>query len=174
MTGIKIVEIKARIDDDALIQSVLAQRKAIFKGLDHQVDTYFVVPHGRLKLREGSIENHLIQYHRANTAEAKLSEVGLYKTQPNASLKSLLTAALGILAIVNKEREIYFIDNIKIHIDTVKGLGRFAEIEAIDESKQYTEEELRRQCNELQEAFGINEDQLLTHSYSDMILALQD
>ncbi|HFD33211.1 MAG TPA: CYTH domain-containing protein, partial [Gammaproteobacteria bacterium] len=44
-----------------------------------------------------------------------------------------LTAALGIFKIVDKQRRIYFIGNVKFHIDEVKGLGSFVEIEAIDE-----------------------------------------
>jgi len=39
-----------------------------FQGLDHQIDTYFNVQKGRLKLREGNIENSLINYDRKNVS----------------------------------------------------------------------------------------------------------
>lgn len=70
-----LVEIKAHATQSAQIRAFLNQQQADFKGVDHQTDTYFRVNQGRLKLREGNIENHLIQYHRPNQAEAKTSKV---------------------------------------------------------------------------------------------------
>ncbi len=46
-----------------------------------------------------------------------------YRSNPNSSLKKILAKALGILVVVDKQREIYFIDNVKFHLDTVKELG---------------------------------------------------
>ena len=39
---------------------------------------------------------------------------------------------------MDKKREIYFIHNVKFHIDNVKNLGTFIEIEAIDEYTKHT------------------------------------
>jgi len=46
------IEIKARCDDLAAVRSVLVHHDADFVGEDHQIDTYFDVGKGRLKLRE--------------------------------------------------------------------------------------------------------------------------
>ncbi len=104
----------------------------LFKGIDTQVDTYFNVPHGRLKLREGALENALIHCIRSNTANAKTSDVLLYQHQPYPPLKQILTKALGIKTIIRKSRKIYFIENVKFHFDEVENLGNFIEVEAID------------------------------------------
>ena len=61
------LEIKARCPDPGRIRAILKAQKARFQGLDPQSDTYFRVPSGRLKLREGNIENALIHYKRAIT-----------------------------------------------------------------------------------------------------------
>ena len=45
------IEIKAKCSDHEKIRDLLKSCKADFKGLDHQVDTYFKANHGRLKLR---------------------------------------------------------------------------------------------------------------------------
>ena len=58
------VEIKARCPEQERIRNILIGRNAEFIGKDHQLDTYFNVPGGRLKLREGDIENNLIYYER--------------------------------------------------------------------------------------------------------------
>ena len=54
------VEIKALCSDHERIRCILLEKNADFIGMDHQVDTYFRTVSGRLKLREGTIENNLI------------------------------------------------------------------------------------------------------------------
>ena len=67
------IEIKAKIKNPKRIKQLLIQLKADYKGQDHQIDTYFHVVKGRLKLREGNIENHLIFYQRENQKGPKES-----------------------------------------------------------------------------------------------------
>ena len=58
------VDIKARCNNLDTIRKILQSKNADFKGVDHQTNTYFKINHGRLKLREGIIENYLIHYQR--------------------------------------------------------------------------------------------------------------
>ncbi|MBS1562896.1 MAG: adenylate cyclase, partial [Bacteroidetes bacterium] len=53
------IEIKARTTRTDEIRQLLLGEGAEFRGTDHQTDTYFNVPKGRLKLRQGNIENNL-------------------------------------------------------------------------------------------------------------------
>ena len=57
-------EIKAYTSEHDSIREFLISQKAVFKGVDHQIDTYFPVKHGRLKIREGNIENCIVHYDR--------------------------------------------------------------------------------------------------------------
>jgi adenylate cyclase, class 2 len=163
------VEIKARCGDPQGVRSVLQGRSAEYKGLDRQVDTYFTVPRGRLKLREGNIENSLIFYERNNQAGPKDSNVSLCKAVPDPALKEVLTQALGVIKTVDKRREIYFIGNVKFHIDQVQGLGSFVEIEAIDRTGDIGREKLLEQCRHFMQLLGISDKDLVTGSYSDMV-----
>jgi predicted adenylyl cyclase CyaB len=167
------VEIKARTKAIKTIRKLLENQLARYVGLDHQVDTYFKITQGRLKLREGEIENALIHYARSNQAGPKTSEVLLYQSPTNSSLKAILTAALDTLVVVDKMREIYFIDNVKFHLDKVTDLGTFVEIEAIDRDGSIGQEELTRQCQYYIELFQIEEEDLIPNSYSDLLLANQ-
>ena len=97
----------------------------------------------------------------------------LYKTAPNASLKTVLTNALGIKVVVDKKRAIYFIENIKFHIDVVEQLGNFVEIEAISEDGTMPESQLLAQCKTYMKLFGISDTDLIDVSYSDMLLKLK-
>ena len=78
--------------------------------------------------------------------------------------------ALGVLAVVDKRREIYFLDNVKFHIDRVAGLGRFVEIEAIDATGEIGRQRLRAQCEEYVKLLGIQPEDLVACSYSDMLI----
>jgi len=164
------IEIKAKSNNQDAIREILKLKNADFKGVDYQIDTYFKVNNGRLKLREGNIENHLIYYQRENKEGPKQSDIILFKSDPKSSLKEILTKALGILVVVDKKREIYFIDNVKFHIDTVKNLGTFMEIEAIDSDGSFRKEKLFEQCQNYLDLFGIPKDDLISVSYSDLLL----
>ncbi len=167
---ITIIEIKARCNEQEKVRDILKVEGADFKGLDHQTDTYFRVPHGRLKLREGNIENNLIHYDRPDQEGPKQSNVLLYRSDPDSNLKGILMKALGVLVVVEKKREIYFIDNIKFHIDIVVGLGEFIEIEAIDEKGSIGKERLQNQCDHYLVRFGVIKKDLVSCSYSDLVL----
>lgn len=164
------IEIKAKCSDHEKIRSVLKSRNADFKGTDHQTDTYFKVNNGRLKLREGNIENFLVFYEREDKEGPKQSNVILFKSDPNSSLKEILLKSLSALVVVDKQREIYFIENVKFHIDTVKNLGTFMEIEAIDSDGTFTKEKLLEQCENYLQLFGIPKSDLISVSYSDLLL----
>jgi len=166
------VEIKAKCSDQEKVREILKSHDADFKSVDRQIDTYFKVPTGRLKLREGNIENYLIFYEREDKEGPKQSNVILYKTESRSNLKEILTKSLGVLAVVDKQREIYFIDNVKFHLDNVQGLGTFMEIEAIDTTGNIGKEKLLDQCNHYLKLFGTQESDLLENSYSDQIMKL--
>ncbi len=164
------VEIKARCANPDRIRALLAELGADFKGADHQVDTYFNCPQGRLKLREGNIERALIHYHRPDQPGPKESHVTLYHPPRDPALKQALTNALGLLVVVEKTREIYFLDNVKFHIDDVAGLGSFVEIEAIDADGKLSPDTLHAQCRHYMDLFAIDPADLIDRSYNDMIL----
>ncbi len=176
--SIRNIEIKARSARQTEIRRILKDLGADFRGTDHQVDTYFRVPNGRLKLREGRIENNLIHYQRSDEGGPRESHVTLFACKPVEGtdpssvhpLKKILTDALEVLVVVDKKREIYFLDNVKFHIDLVDALGDFVEIEAIDTDGSIGPEELRRQCKHYISLFGIAENDMVAESYSDMLI----
>ena len=164
-------EFKASVNDPDLLEQRLLIHHPDFKGEDHQVDTYFNVHQGRLKLRQGNIENALIWYERPDTAGAKQSNVLLYQHQPDDTLRTILSKTLGVKIVVDKRRRIYFIGNVKFHFDRVKSLGSFVEVEAIDADGSFGMEKLREQCAYYANLFELQPDNYIANSYSDMLLA---
>ena len=165
-------EFKARSNNIKQLEQKLLGLNPLFIGEDHQIDTYFNTKTGRLKLREGNIENALIHYNRENTASAKQSNVLLYQHKPNTALKEILVVSNGIKVIVDKTRRIYFIDNVKFHFDIVKNLGTFIEVEAIDKAGNFGIDKLKEQSHFYINFFNIEASDFIEHSYSDMLLKL--
>jgi adenylate cyclase, class 2 len=168
--AINIIEFKARVNDHAAIEKLLLSLNPFFIGEDRQVDTYFNVATGRLKLREGNIENALIWYDRADDAGSKQSQVLLHKHHPGTSLKDILIKLHGVKVVVDKVRRIYFIDNVKFHFDEIEGLGKFIEVEAIDENGANGIEKIQQQCDYYAALFEIKPDDYVAVSYSDLLL----
>ncbi len=102
------IEFKAVSNNPNKIREILRTKNAEFRGKDHQIDTYFKVLSGRLKIREGNIETALIHYERPDVADLKQSNILLYPLDPTNApiLKTILANTLGILTVVDKEREI--------------------------------------------------------------------
>lgn len=162
------VEFKARYDDLERARQVLRERGATGPTCDHQLDTYFGVDRGRLKLRQGSVERALIHYRRPDDRGPKTSDVTLYSLPDDGhSLRETLAAALRIQAVVEKRREIWWLGNVKVHLDEVPDLGTFIEVEAIN-SDGLGVEALRAQCDELLSALRIGADDLVERSYAEL------
>lgn len=166
------IEIKARTNKADSIRVFLLNNDADFKGVDDQVDTYFKSATGRLKLRQGNIENSLIYYEREDAYTPKQSNCTVIPVTDGQGLKSILSASIGVKTIVKKKREIYFIQNVKFHLDSLEGLGNFVEIEASNKIIDLPVEKLKEQCNYYMKAFDLKEEDLVHQSYSDMILSL--
>lgn len=163
-------EFKAATDKLEYLENKLLELSPKFIGEDHQIETYFNTQIGRLKLREGNIENSLIHYVREDVADAKQSDVLLSNHQPNKSLKEILTKSNGVKVIVDKIRKIYFIENVKFHFDVVKNLGTFVEVEAIDKDGSIGLEKLKEQCKFYASLFEIKQADYINVSYSDLLL----
>ena len=164
------IEIKAKSNNQDFVREVLKSLNAKFIGVDNQLDTYFKASSGRLKLRK-EISRTLWSIMIAKISRVlKRSNVTFYKSVDKSSLKEILTKALGILIAVDKTREIYFIENVKFHLDDVKNLGSFVEIEAIDSDGKIGKDKLLEQCNFYLNLFKIKQEDLISNSYSDLLL----
>jgi predicted adenylyl cyclase CyaB len=162
------IELKARCDDLGRLRERLLSLGAERQDPERQIDTYFRVSHGRLKLRE-SLQSgpELIYYTRGDVAEARESHYEIYRLEDAEGLKEVLEKALGVRAVVAKRREVYLIGNVRVHLDKVQDLGSFVELEGIVGDPT----ELARVAAEvqsLQRTLKIEDHSLIRESYSDL------
>jgi predicted adenylyl cyclase CyaB len=167
------VEIKARVHDWAALHAAAERLSGGLPQRIVQVDTFFVVPHGRLKLREFSPKRgELIFYERPDTREAKASRYAIVPTHRPRELCGLLSASLGMRGEVRKERWLYLVGQTRIHLDRVEGLGDFLELEVVLRDEQSIDEG-RRIADALQKELGVDAADLIDGAYIDLLAATQ-
>jgi len=164
------IEIKARIHDFKKMLDVARELSDLPEEIIIQEDTFFHIKNGRLKLRIFSNDSgELIHYARQDTQKSKRSDYLIYPTSTPSKLKEVLSNALGIKVVVKKERRLFVKAQTRIHLDKVEGLGNFIEFEVVI-NKEKEIPEAYQTIEELEEIFGIKENQLITVAYADLIL----
>ncbi|CAB3362835.1 Hypothetical predicted protein [Cloeon dipterum] len=167
------VEIKARVHD---LEDLLTRAKSVSGKAEeilNQVDVFFPSKNGRLKLRDeeigGNKEAWLIYYDRPDTKGPKLST---YKKSSVGSsggeLRAVLAASLGERLVVQKKRHLFLVDQTRIHVDEVKGLGNFMELE-VGLREDQTVEEGNEIAQGLMAKLNISESDLLDVAYADLL-----
>jgi homotetrameric cytidine deaminase len=164
------IEIKARDRDPARTLELALTLGAADEGDLEQRDTYFDRARGRLKLREQEPGgDELIEYRRADEADARTSSYRRVPVAAAAELREALDAALGTVVVVRKRRRLLLVDNVRIHLDEVEGLGSFIELEAVAGPDSDLSAE-QAQVAELRRRLEIGDDALVGESYSDLLL----
>lgn len=130
----KNVELKVQVSDFSNIVALLKNSKARAVGLLSQKDTYFNCSRGRLKIRE--INNsgcELIYYQRPDVRGSRISnyQVVNLSRKTASQLKKLLKDSFGERGAVIKKRRLWLLGKTRIHLDQVKGLGNYVELETV-------------------------------------------
>lgn len=165
----KNVELKARLRDLAETRKIAVALGARYVGVQEQVDTYFRGVQGRLKVRQiNGLHAELIWYARPDEPAARTSCYHRAPTANPETLKTVLAAALGVQTVVQKRREIFLWQNVRIHLDEVVGLGAFLEFEAVLRPDQ-DETDGQAQLAHLTQMFHVQPEDLMPVSYAEMI-----
>ena len=123
---------------------------------------------GRLKLREASgAPAELISYRRADKEGPKVSSYRVVPVYDAEVLTRALDDTLGIRVAVEKARRLILWRGVRIHLDTVTGLGTFVELEALAEAGGLQAQEAK--IVELRAALSITDDLLVARGYADLL-----
>ena len=163
------IELKARYPDSDLARRISESLGAVPCGVERQSDTYFSLGNYRMKLRESSSGNHwLIWYSRPDRPGSRVSSYRLLSIPDPDAKRRILSQAMGVKAVVEKDRTLYMLGPVRIHIDRVDGLGGFLEFEAVLDGG-LSRSEGHRRVADLRRAFAIKEEDLVSGSYSDLL-----
>ncbi len=161
------LELKASIDSLRRAEETARSLGARFAGTLRQVDTYFAVVRGRMKIRSIDGRRHeLISYQRPDRRSGRFSDYVVTPLDDPRALRRILARQLGIRAVVRKRRRLYLYRNARIHLDAVTGLGDFIEFEVLVTRGTAQAKAL---FAELKNAFDIRASRTIGGSYSDLI-----
>jgi predicted adenylyl cyclase CyaB len=163
------IEIKARIQSVealALVAGAFATEGPINVAQD---DMFFRCDSGRLKLRTFSAtEGELIFYQRANEQGPKESFYVRTPTSNPESLRECLSLAYGRVGRVVKHRTLYLVGRTRVHLDHVRGLGHFLELEVVLEENEPVEVGIG-EAHSLMARLGVEPSQLVETAYVDLL-----
>ena len=165
------IEIKARVAD---MDALAARTAAIADGGPVEIpqdDTFFACAHGRLKLRvfeDGHGE--LIFYRRPDDGGPKVSFYVLSPTESPGTLREALTLANGQEGRVVKHRTLFLVGRTRVHLDRVRGLGDYMELEVVLADDESAEEGMR-EAHDLMARLQIPADCLVQGAYHDLLRA---
>lgn len=135
----------------------------------HQDDTFFRCDGGRLKLRALSdSEGELIFYRRPDRPGPKESFYVVSPTKDPEGLRRSLALAYGETGRVVKDRLVFMVGRTRIHLDRVRNLGDFVELEVVlgdDEPIENGVEEARK----LMALLGVDAKRLIEGAYVDLL-----
>ena len=172
------IEIKlCRPDDltDSRFSVLLTEMGARHVWDRHQSDTFWHTRSGWLKLREVSgdeavdVAAELIGYQRSTgTTDARPSDYHISKIADPHSLKAALDSTLGRIETVEKTRALWLWKQTRVHLDEVKHLGAYVELETV--LADIDEEEGRGQLQECLSQLQLNGAQRLATPYLEILL----
>ncbi|XP_037724680.1 uncharacterized protein LOC119556493 [Drosophila subpulchrella] len=170
------VEVKARIPGGAEgFKERLILAKTLGGGQDaeliEQRDVFFESPlGGRLKLRylQAPARSQLVFYDRPDVAGPKLSKFNKTEVDEPEVLEKILRQSNGVLGVLAKRRHLFLHGQTRIHLDEVKDLGHFLELEVCLRPEQSLEEG-QAIAEKLSKELGIQEQDLMTGSYFDAL-----
>lgn len=123
------LELKIKVDSYAKFISTLKKAGAEDRGILKQKDIYFKVKKGLLKLRVEGEAYTLVKYLRDEKGK-RWSNYELLKLEgknPEKYLRDIFEVEI----VVEKKRFFWLYNNTRVHLDEVKGLGKFLELETL-------------------------------------------
>jgi predicted adenylyl cyclase CyaB len=163
------IEFKAKLVDLEAARVTARRLSGSGPTILQQTDIFFPCPQGRLKLRIFD-DNHgeLILYQRADHAGPRRSNYQIAKTSDPHPLREILQRVIGSAGTVEKVRNLYLAGRTRIHIDQVKDLGNFLEIEVVLNEIQSDTDGIRI-AEQLARQFGITENDMVHVAYIDLL-----
>lgn len=163
----KNLEIKVKLDSLKSIKSILKKNKIELSELLIQKDIYYKVNKGLLKLRIENENQTLIFYDRNEKSKKRWSDYHLLEIK-NTDGNKYLKRFLDTVVTVEKKRELYLFKDTRIHLDEVKNLGYFLELETrvLNGLK-----DAEKRFNHLLDLLELRNKKEIRASYKDLLLA---
>ncbi len=160
------LELKIQLENPGHVIEKIQSISAEYKGELNQVDVYYQYKEGLLKLRTENGSQTLIKYNRNEKTGSRWSDYQLLSLENNDA-REYLDDILETETVVEKSRQLYLFDNTRIHLDTVKWLGSFLELETLVIKGR---DDAGKRFSHLIEILGLDTEHEIRKSYRDLML----
>ncbi len=164
------LELKVPVHSFRKIKKILIGLKAKYEGLLNQKDVYYKNSRGLLKLRIQNGRQSIIYYDRDETSKNRWSNYE-YLVLSGGNAESFFKKIFNVTAVVEKKRQLFLYDNTRIHLDEVKGLGKFIELETLVINGKA---DAKRRFDNTVKILGLDARSQIKKSYGDLIIKTKD
>ncbi|MCX7797678.1 MAG: class IV adenylate cyclase [Melioribacter sp.] len=159
------LELKIKIESLKSLEKKLKSNNIKFIKLLKQKDIYYKYHKGLLKLRVEQNNYYLIKYKRSETG-IRWSNYEIIELK-GKNIEKYLSDILEVECIVEKERKLYMHKNTRVHLDKVKNLGNFLELETLVlENKR----KAKKEFNEIINFLELDLSKQINKSYKDLLV----
>lgn len=160
------LEIKVKIKSHLKVIQKLKELNAEYCGILNQKDIYFNIKKSLLKLRIENGNESVIFYNREESkSKTRWSNYSFIHLKNNNG-ESFFSKLFNIETVVEKKRQLYIFDNTRIHLDTVKNLGKFIELETIVTKNK---KDAEKRFNFINNYLGLKEFKEIRKSYKNLL-----
>jgi adenylate cyclase class 2 len=163
------LELKIRVNSHQSLKKILLQIGAESSGILNQKDVYYSVPIGLLKLRIENGNESLIFYNRNENDKNRWSDFEFIKFAIGKGEK-FFNKLFDVEVIVNKKRELFYFDDTRIHLDTVKLLGKFLELETLVINGKT---DAKKRFEKIKNLLRLDETKQIRKSYRDLLMDMK-
>ena len=160
------LELKIRVTSHQSFKKILEQIGAENKGMLKQKDVYYSIPNGLLKLRIENGNESLIFYNRNENNKNRWSDFEVLQFA-NAKGEKFFNNLFDVEVIVKKKRELFYYDDTRIHLDSVKYLGNFLELETLVINGKV---DAKKRFEKIIGLLKLNESKQIRKSYRDLLM----
>jgi adenylate cyclase class IV len=162
------LELKIRVTSHQSLKKILEQIGAENKGMLKQKDVYYSIPNGLLKLRIENGYEGLIFYNRNENNKNRWSDFEVLQFA-NAKGEKFFNNLFDVEVIVKKKRELFYYDDTRIHLDTVKYLGKFLELETLVINGKV---DAKKRFEKIISLLKLDESKQIRKSYKDLLMGV--
>ncbi len=160
------LELKISVTSHQSLKKILEQIGAENRGILKQKDVYYSIPNGLLKLRIENGNENLIFYNRNEKDKNRWSDFEVLEIAKGKG-ERFFNNLFDVEVIVKKKRELFYYDDTRIHLDTVKFLGKFLELETLVINGKV---DAKKRFEKIISILKLDESKQIRKSYRDLLM----
>lgn len=163
------LELKVKVASHLKLKKLLSKIRAVRGGTLNQKDIYYKTNGGLLKLRVENGNESLIYYEREEKKSNRWSNYNYITFKDNGSRK-FFDKIFKREIIVQKKRVLFYYDNTRVHLDTVKSLGKFLELETLVVNGKA---DAKKRFDKIVKLLELDDSEGIRKSYMDLLISLK-